>query len=57
MTNKFMSEVTEDENGELLVEIPTELLNQMGWDGVGNIDWSIENDKLILKEASNAGRD
>lgn len=54
MTDKFLSEVVENENGELLIEIPTELLNQMGWDGDSTLDWNVENDSVFLKEASDA---
>lgn len=42
--------IVEDENGELLMEIPDKLLNQMGWDYGTDLEWIIEDGKVLLKE-------
>jgi hypothetical protein len=44
MTDKFTVTLEEDENGDLIMPIPTELLAQMGWD---------EGDTLIWEESFN----
>lgn len=48
----FTVEVVEGENGDLVLPIPTELLNQMGWDIGDNLLWEDSfNSSFILKKA------
>lgn len=48
---KYITEVIEDElTGELLIEIPQRVLNQMGWDYGTELDWIVENGAVFLKE-------
>lgn len=37
--NQWSVTVQEDEDGELFITLPTELLNQMGWDFGDEIEW------------------
>ena len=47
----FVVEVEEDENGELLLPLPLELINQMGWDEETILDWELmDNGTVVLKE-------
>ena len=47
----YTTEVVEDEaTGELLIEIPQKLMNQMGWDYGTDLDWIVENGAIYLKE-------
>jgi hypothetical protein len=49
----FTVQVTEDDNGELCLPIPTELLNQMGWDIGDNLLWEDSFcDMFIIKKAT-----
>lgn len=48
--NHYIGEVVEDEEGELVIELPLDMLNQMGWDEHTLLEWLIEEDKVILKE-------
>ena len=52
LSNKNNSwKVIENENGELLLEFPVELLNQMGWHEDTILEWlTDEEDSVILKE-------
>lgn len=48
---KFTAEVTEDDvTGELLIEIPLHVMNQMGWDYGTELDWIIEDEAVYLRE-------
>jgi|TARA_B100001093_G_scaffold471872_1_gene494499 hypothetical protein len=48
----FTVKVVEGENGDLVLPIPTELLNQMGWDIGDNLLWEDSfNSSFILKKA------
>lgn len=48
---KYTTEVVEDEmTGELLIEIPQHVMNQMGWDYGTDLEWITENGSVYLKE-------
>lgn len=50
MKDKFIVQVEEDsKTGDLVIPIPTEILNQMGWSEDIELWWEIENDTIILK--------
>lgn len=49
--NHYIGEVVEDDNGELCVELPVEMLQQMGWDEGTLLEWlTDEENNVILKE-------
>lgn len=51
MNGNYIGHVVEDEEtGELLLEFPVELLNQMGWDEGTMLEWMIEEENVVLKE-------
>ena len=52
MTNKtsFTSNCSEDEYGNLVFEIPDDLLIAMGWKGGTTLDISVVGDRIILRE-------
>ena len=52
--DRYIGNVVEDEDGELLLEFPIDLLNQMGWDEGTLLEWIIEEEQVMLKEAENA---
>jgi hypothetical protein len=52
--NNYTVEIEQDpETGDLILPIPTEILNQMGWSEGTDLWWVVEDDKLILKENNN----
>jgi hypothetical protein len=55
MSDRYIGNVVEDESGELLLEIPVDMLNQMGWDEGTLLEWMIdEEERVYLKEAEDA---
>lgn len=44
---KYIGNVVEDENGELLLEFPVEILNQMGWDEGTLLEWMIDEEENV----------
>lgn len=47
----YVAEVEEDENGDLLLPLPLELINQMGWDEETILDWELmDNGTVVLRE-------
>ena len=46
----YTVELEEDpDSGELLMQIPTDILSQMGWVAGTELFWGVEDDKIILK--------
>lgn len=47
----FVVELEDDGEGELLLPLPLELINQMGWDEETILDWELmDNGTILLKE-------
>jgi hypothetical protein len=44
-TTKFI--IQEDENGELYIELPQDLLEKMGWDYTTDLIWTVNDDGTI----------
>lgn len=45
-----VTKIIENEDGELLVEFPLEILDQMGWNEDSILEWIIEDDQVFLRE-------
>ena len=55
MKDKYTIEVQENQDGELFIEFPAELLNQMGWHEDTLIEWLVGDDgSVTIKEVKNA---
>jgi hypothetical protein len=39
--------IQEDENGELYIELPQDLLDEMGWDYSTDLIWTVNDDGTI----------
>lgn len=51
MSENYTGQVVEDpETGELVLELPVELLSQMGWDEGTLLEWMISDEKVSLQE-------
>ena len=51
MTDRYIGKVVEDEQGEMMLEFPVEMLKQMGWDEGTLLEWMVdEEERIILKE-------
>ena len=37
------------ENGDAIVELPTELIEELGWKAGDNVDISLEDEKIVIK--------
>jgi hypothetical protein len=41
--NSYLAEVGEDSSGQLVINLPPELLNQVGWDAGDELIWEDHN--------------
>ena len=49
---KFITTCEEDEDGNLILPFPEELLDAMGWGGGTTLDLDILGDRLIIREVT-----
>ena len=48
----YIAEVIEDADGELVLELPVQVIDQMGWDKHTLLQWIIEEENVYLTEKS-----
>lgn len=50
----YLGEVVEQEDGELAIQLPINMLNQMGWDEQTLLEWLIdeEEEAIYIREKS-----
>jgi hypothetical protein len=48
----FLTQCSEDEDGNLILDFPDELLEAMGWQEGTVLDISVVGDRLVLKEVN-----
>lgn len=48
---EYQGEILEDEDGELMLTLPVHLMNQMGWDFGTELEWIVDDGRVILREA------
>ena len=46
----YIVEVKQDIDNELYIEIPEELINELGWTVETELEWVIDNGRVILKK-------
>ena len=46
----YIAEVIEDEDGELVLELPIQVIDQMGWDKHTLLQWIVEEESVYLTE-------
>lgn len=52
---KFITECSEDEEGNLILNFPDELLDSMGWKEGTVLDIDVIGDRLVLREVRQTG--
>jgi antitoxin component of MazEF toxin-antitoxin module len=53
----FITECSEDEEGNLLLEFPDELLQAMGWSEGTVLDISVVGERIVLSEVKRSDSD
>jgi bifunctional DNA-binding transcriptional regulator/antitoxin component of YhaV-PrlF toxin-antitoxin module len=52
MSHRFIVTLEEDQFGDLVLPIPDQVLEELGWTIGDNIDYTIDEDSLILKKSN-----
>jgi bifunctional DNA-binding transcriptional regulator/antitoxin component of YhaV-PrlF toxin-antitoxin module len=50
MSKKFMLNVKEDENGDLYLTFPDEVIDSLGWQEGDVVEYVIDEDSFIIKK-------
>ncbi len=53
----FITTCEEDEDGNLILNFPDELLDAMGWKEGTNLDISVIGERIVLREVESIGND
>jgi hypothetical protein len=40
----------EDENGDLMLPIPNDIMDELGWDDGDLLEWIVEGDQIVLRK-------
>ena len=51
----YYVEVEEDEDGELIIQIPEEIIETLGWEENTLLTWDIKGDGIILQRLNGEG--
>lgn len=50
----YILEVQEDENGELYIEFPEEVIEELGWQEGDILNWDVRGEGIILSKVHDA---
>lgn len=50
MSRRFILEVQEDEHGECFVQLPDELIDELGWQVGDELEYTMEDESIILRK-------
>jgi len=51
----YYVEIEEDQNGDLIIEIPEEVIETLGWQENTLLTWDIKGDGIILQRLNGEG--
>lgn len=50
MSRRFILDVQEDEHGDCFITLPDELLDELGWQVDDVLEYTMENESVILRK-------
>ena len=51
----YFVEIEEDDNGDLIIQIPEEVIETLGWEENTLLTWDIKGDGIILQRLNGEG--
>jgi bifunctional DNA-binding transcriptional regulator/antitoxin component of YhaV-PrlF toxin-antitoxin module len=51
MSHRFVVTLEEDEYGDLIMPIPEEVLDELGWTVGDGLDYTLDEDSIILRKS------
>jgi bifunctional DNA-binding transcriptional regulator/antitoxin component of YhaV-PrlF toxin-antitoxin module len=52
--NSYILEVEEDENGELYITFPDEVIEELGWQEGDILNWDVKGEGIVLSKVHDA---
>ena len=56
MSHRFTTQLEEDDFGDLIMTIPYEVCEELGWDINQDLEYEVDGDSFILRRAKNECR-
>lgn len=56
MTNNYIIEVQEDQDGELFIELPDDLIEELGWEEGDVLSWDVQGEGIVLSKINDESR-
>ncbi|AGH56092.1 hypothetical protein [Synechococcus phage S-E7] len=53
MSHRFTTQLEEDDFGDLIMTIPYEVCEELGWDINQDLEYEVDGDSFILRRAKN----
>jgi len=54
MSSSYILEIEEDENGELYITFPDEVIEELGWQEGDILNWDVRSEGIILSKVHDA---
>ena len=51
MSHRFVVTLEEDQYGDLIMPIPEEILDELGWTVGDDLDYTLDDDSIILRKS------
>jgi bifunctional DNA-binding transcriptional regulator/antitoxin component of YhaV-PrlF toxin-antitoxin module len=49
-TTDYTVTLDEDDNGDLMLPIPNDIMDELGWDDGDLLEWIVEDDQILLRK-------
>ena len=51
----YILEIEEDENGDLFITLPDEVVEELGWEENDVLNWDVRGNGIVLSKVNDAG--
>ena len=56
MSTNYIIEIQEDQDGELFIELPGDLIEELGWEEGDVLSWDVQGEGIVLSKINDENR-
>jgi bifunctional DNA-binding transcriptional regulator/antitoxin component of YhaV-PrlF toxin-antitoxin module len=56
MSTNYIIEIQEDQDGELFIELPDDLIEELGWEEGDVLSWDVQGEGIVLSKINDESR-
>jgi len=56
MSTNYIIEIQEDQDGELFIELPDDLIEELGWEEGDVLSWDVQGEGIVLSKINDENR-